>query len=181
MKNRGQLILINGATGAGKTTLCKSIRENVNIPFLHYSLDFFVFDADVLPKRKAPEFGISWSQMRENVIEGFYISIVALLAAGNNLVVDIIVENEEQKNQLLQLLKDEDVFSVGLHCSLPELIFREKARGDREVGLAEVDFKTVHTFIKYHLEIESAEIQQMTAEVIGKWLKRVRSLGIPVI
>ncbi len=90
MEIRQSLILLNGPSSAGKTTLCKAIREQIPAPFLHYSLDFFMFDADVLPKRRDPSLGITWPQMRPQVIEGFYQSVKALLQAGNNLVTDLI-------------------------------------------------------------------------------------------
>jgi chloramphenicol 3-O phosphotransferase len=108
---KGNLILLNGASSAGKTTLCKHIRDIIPAPFLHFSLDFIMFDADVLPKkRNIPELGITWKQMRPNVFEGFYRCLPALLSAGNNLLVDVIIEDENQKNRLLNLLATYDVF-----------------------------------------------------------------------
>lgn len=173
---RGSLILLNGASSAGKTTLCKHIRNIVPAPFLHFSLDFIMFDADVLPrKRNVPELGITWKQMRPNVFEGFYRCLPALLSAGNNLLVDVIIEDENQRNRLLSLLATYDVFFVGVHCSLETLIQREMLRGDRRTGDAELDLKTVHAFLSYDLEINSEAPAEVNAsKVVEAWLIRER-------
>lgn len=64
------LILINGASSAGKTTLCRAVRDAMPAPFLHFSLDFFMFGANVLPR--TPEGKIrDWPHLRPHVFQGF--------------------------------------------------------------------------------------------------------------
>ena len=111
--------------------------------------------------------------MRPNIFEGFYRCLPALLSAGNNLLVDVIIENENQKERLLDLLTDYDAFFVGVHCSLKVLQEREIMRRDRRIGDAEQDFKTVHTFLTYDLEINSEESSEMNSRrIVEAWLKR---------
>lgn len=174
LNTKGNIILLNGASSAGKTTLCKYIRDIVPAPFIHFSLDFIMFDADVLPKkRNVPELGITWKQMRPNIFEGFYRCLPALLSAGNNLLVDVIIENENQKERLLDLLTGYDIFFVGVHCSLKVLQDREMTRGDRRIGDAEQDFKTVHSFLNYDLEINSEESAEINSRrIVEAWLMR---------
>ena len=63
------LILINGASSAGKTTLCRAVRDAMPTPFLHFSLDFFMFGANVLPR--TPEGKIrDWPHLRPHVFQG---------------------------------------------------------------------------------------------------------------
>jgi chloramphenicol 3-O phosphotransferase len=169
----GCLILLNGASSAGKTTLCKAIRESIDAPFLHFSLDFFMFDADVLPKRRDLRYGITWAEMRPKVFEGFDRCLAALLEAGNNLVVDYIIESDAQKTRLLELLHSFDVFFVGVHCPLPELERREQARGDRRVGDAAKDFLTVHSFLPYDFEVDSCiSAQENAFKIVHAWQQR---------
>lgn len=172
--HNGSIILLNGASSAGKTTLCKKIRDIIPAPFIHFSLDFIMFDADALPKnRSEPDLGITWKQMRPNVFEGFYRCLPALLSAGNNLLVDIIIETENQKQRLLDLLKGYDAFFVGVQCGLDVLQEREKLRGDRRLGDAELDFKTVHTFLNYDFEVDSEEAPELNAQkIVEAWLER---------
>ncbi|NJK44564.1 MAG: hypothetical protein HC933_10015 [Pleurocapsa sp. SU_196_0] len=68
----------------------------------------------------------------------------ALARTGNNLVLDYIVEEKPQLECLVALLEGLDVFFVGVHCPLPELERRERARGDRRIRDARRDLETVH-------------------------------------
>ncbi|GMA16670.1 chloramphenicol phosphotransferase [Deinococcus metallilatus] len=171
----GKLILVNGASSAGKSTLCRAVRDKLDVPFLFFSLDFFLFTTDVLPKRRDPDGTFAWAAMRPHVFEGFYRCLPALLSAGNNPVVELIVETREQMDRLLDLLAPFDVFFVGLHCPLPELERRERARGDRRVGDARRDFETVHTFGRYDLEIDATKpLDQNVEAIITAWRARTR-------
>jgi chloramphenicol 3-O phosphotransferase len=73
------------------------------------------------------------------VFEGFHRCLPALLDAGNNLIVDDIIETPQMWTQFRTLLRGHDVFLVGLHCLPAELERREQARGDRRVGDAARD------------------------------------------
>lgn len=114
------LILINGASSAGKTTLCRAVRDAMPTPFLHFSLDFFMFGANVLPR--TPEGKIrDWPHLRPHVFQGFNRCLPALLDAGNNLVVDYIIETPAMWAEFGQFLHGHDVFLIGLHCPVEEL------------------------------------------------------------
>jgi chloramphenicol 3-O phosphotransferase len=53
-----------------------------------------------------------------------------LAAAGNDLVVEHIIEFASWRRQLAELLATLDVFLVGVHCDVGELDRRERMRGD---------------------------------------------------
>ena len=164
----GSLILVNGASSAGKTTLCRAVRDALPRPFLHFSLDFFMFDANVLPR--TPEGKIrDWPQLRPQVFQGFHRCLPALLNAGNNLVVDYIIETPGMWAEFREFLSGYDVWLVGVHCPVDELERREQARADRRVG----DAETVHTFTNYDLELECMEpLEHNVQKVIQAWEKR---------
>lgn len=177
----GQLILINGASSAGKTTLCRALRDalpdTATGPFLHFSLDFFMFDADVLPRMPRGKLR-DWQRIRPQVFDGFYRCPLALLGAGNNLVVDIIIKTAQQWDRLRELLAPYDVYLVGLRCPLEELERRELARGDRRMGDARSAAQTVHTFGPHDLELDCEDALQHNvarvniARVVAGWLAR---------
>lgn len=172
----GQLIVINGASSAGKTTLCRALRnalpDTATGPFLHFSLDFFMFDADVLPRTPHGKVR-DWQRIRPQVLGGFYRCLPALLEAGNNLVVDLIIEDESQRDCLRELLAPHDVYLVGLRCPLAELERRELARGDRHVGDARRDARTVHTFCAYDLAVDCEDaLADNVAQITAGWLAR---------
>lgn len=153
MTRFGSLILINGPSSAGKSTLAHALRDALPGPFLHFSLDFFMFGDTVLPRR--PDGTIrDWPTIRPHLFGGFNRCLNALLSAGNNLVVDYIIETPQMWQEFREQTQGFDVFLVGLHCPLAELERREQARGDRRVGDARRDLETVHSFTAYDLELD---------------------------
>ena len=116
-----------------------------------------------------------WSGMRAAFFEGFHRCLPALAQAGNNLLVEHIVETRTWMSRLVQLLEPFDVFFVGLHCPLAELEKRELHRRDRRAGEARHDHGVVHTFGTYDIEIDSTEcIEDNVAAVLLAWRSRRR-------
>lgn len=171
----GRLILLNGASSAGKSTLCRAIQAQIDEPFLQFSPDVLLFAAQVLPKRRDPEGPFTWAAMRPRLFEGYFRCLPAFLGAGNNLVVDYIIETPEQWRRLVELLRPFDVFLVGVHCPLDELERRERERGDRRLGDARRDLLTVHTFTRYDFEVDSRHPpEENAAAIIAAWRVRQR-------
>jgi chloramphenicol 3-O phosphotransferase len=169
----GQIILLNGASSAGKSTLCRAIQQAAEVPLLQFSLDFFMFGHGVLPARREEGGDFAWASMRPKLFEGYFGCLAALAQASNNLVVDYIIETPEQLMRLTEVLRPFDVFFVGVHCPLPELERRERQRGDRRVGDARRDFQTVHTFSAYDFEIDSSLPAEANATaVLEAWQRR---------
>ena len=169
----GRIILLNGASSAGKSTLCRAIQAQIDEPFLQFSLDFFMFGPGVLPRREGEGGAFVWSAVRPKLFEGYFACLPALAGTGNNLVVDFIVETPQQLRSLTRHLAPFDVFYVGVHCPLPELQRRERQRGDRRSGDARRDFQTVHTFSGYDFEIDSSRPAPENAErIIAGWTAR---------
>ncbi|SEN41003.1 chloramphenicol 3-O phosphotransferase [Chitinophaga rupis] len=169
----GKIILLNGASSAGKSTLCGALQAELTVPFLQFSLDFFMFNSKVLPKRREQTGPFSWPVIRPKLFGGYFNCLAGLANAGNNVLTDYIIESQEQLQQLIQKLGHLDVFLVGVHCPLPELERREKLRGDRAIGDAKRDLETVHTFTKYDFEVDSMNPPDENAKAIAEaWEQR---------
>jgi chloramphenicol 3-O phosphotransferase len=171
----GKIILIHGASSAGKSTLAVAVQEKIDIPLLHYSFDLFI-DGRILPMQRIRNGDFSWQAMRPQVIDGLHQTWRTLALAGNNLIIDHIVETEAEMSKLVRLLSDIDVFFVGLHCSLAELERREIKRGNRRQGEARTDFQNVHNFTSYDLELNSEQnsVEDNVNRLIGAWRERKR-------
>jgi len=170
----GKIILINGASSAGKTTLARALQQKLAEPFWHFSIDH-LRDAKVLPLERITSGEFAWPLLRPAFFEGFHRSLPALTEAGNNLIIEHIVETEAWMARLVQLLAPFDVFFVGLHCPLPELERREVARGDRRIGEARTDYRKVHSFGVYDLELESRDSLDLNVStVMAAWKARRR-------
>ena len=171
---KGKIILVNGASSSGKSTLCGGLQANLDLPFWHYSIDHFRHSG-VLPTQRINVGDFSWPQMRPAFFEGFHRSLPALAGAGNNLLVEYIVETAAWMSRLIRLLAPIDVFFVGLHCPLAELERRERQRGDRRDGETRQDHAVVHNFGIYDMEIDSTHpLDDNVCAVIKAWEARKR-------
>lgn len=168
----GKIILLNGASSSGNSTLARALQERLPLPFWHYSIDH-LNAAKVLPRNRIDSGEFPWPSLRQPFFEGFHRSLPALAAGGNHLVVEHIVETKEWMHRLLRLLAGHDVFFVGVHCPLPELERRERLRGDRRIGEARADFEVTHTFGRYDHECSSVEPGDgVVARIIEAWMAR---------
>jgi chloramphenicol 3-O phosphotransferase len=170
----GKIILINGASSAGKSTLARALQQQLPDPFLHWSFDH-LRESNALPMARIRNGELDWACMRPAVFDGFHRCLPALARAGNNLIVDHIIEQEQWLADLVELLAPFDVFFVGVHCPLPELERRERQRGDRRPGEAQRDFLTAHRFTEYDLAIDATRSNEgNVARLITAWQARSR-------
>lgn len=168
----GDIILLNGASSSGKSSIARALQARLPRPFWHISIDH-LRDAGVLPLDRIRQGEFPWAEMRDAFFLGFERSLVAYAEAGNHLVVEYIVETSEGMQRLVSTLGQFDVFFVGVHCPLQELERREKARGDRPVGDARRDFLTVHAHVEYDFEVDGTAPPEQNAELIVEaWAKR---------
>jgi len=170
----GKIILLNGASSAGKSTLARGLQQSLDEPFWHFSIDH-LFAGGVLPQARIDAGDFRWTDLRDPFLDGFHRSLPALAGAGNNLIVEHIIEEKSWMPRLLGLLGPFDVFFVGIHCPLPELERRERARGDRRIGDAKTDFATTHAFGIYDIEVDATlPADRNVGAVIAAWRKRSR-------
>jgi chloramphenicol 3-O phosphotransferase len=170
----GKIILINGASSSGKSTLAQALQATIDEPFWHYSIDHFR-DSGVLPMKRVDRGEFAWADMRPSFFDGFHRCLPALAEAGNNLIVEHIVETKAWMSRLLALLASHDVFFVGVHCPLAQLEIRERRRGDRRAGEARQDYQSVHTFCVYDIEVDSTQhLESNVTSVLSAWRSRTR-------
>lgn len=169
----GKIILLNGASSAGKSTLARAIRAQAEVPFWHISSDQFV-ESDMLAGRKAEGGPFAWTVQRPMFFQAFHRCLPAIASTGNNIVIDHVIEFDTWLRELVVLLAAYDVFFVGVRCPLAELERRERERGDRMLGEAHDHDLVVHTFGPYDLEIDSpaATPEDHAAHILAAWQAR---------
>lgn len=150
------IIVLNGTSSAGKSTLAKLLQARLDEPYLHVCIDAF---EDMMPVRREPDGAFATLAMLPGVLAGMHGSIRALALTGNNLIVDhVIIENDIPADWLegcIRAVQPFDVHLVGVRCELPELERREAARGDRHAGLAAWQYSRMHHAIRYDLEVDT--------------------------
>jgi chloramphenicol 3-O phosphotransferase len=179
MQNRlavppGKIIIINGPSSSGKTTLALALQKQLDLPFIRFSFDLFL-DHQAFPLEQIKNGRFSWEQMRPSVFQGLHQCLPALATAGNNIIFDHIIETRAWLHELISLIAELDLFFVGLHCSLSELERREMERGDRRPGDARQDWETVHSIPTYDLELDSEQpLNENVALLMQAWKARKR-------
>jgi chloramphenicol 3-O phosphotransferase len=168
----GAIILLNGASSSGKSTLARALQARIEAPFWHWSIDH-IRDAGVLPLARYRSGEFRWAESRPAFFDARHESLPVLARAGNNLIVEHIVETPVWLRRLARLLKGFDVFFVGVHCPLDELERREAVRGDRPRGDARRDFATIHAGVAYDFEIDmTAPTDRAADAVLAAWRTR---------
>lgn len=169
MRN-GRIILLNGTSSAGKSTLAKALRAALTEPFCYYASDQLADGGFRTIKQKTPHAGLS--NERARFFDGFHRSIVSFAEAGNDIVVEHIVEEAGWAQQLRALFAHLDTFWVGVHAPLAEMERRERERGDRTIGEARYHLKT-HDYCRYDIEVDTTEpLHSLVSSIIETWRAR---------
>jgi len=171
----GQVIILNGTSSAGKSTIAQALRDAMTEPFCYFASDQLA-DAGFRARR---EFCDKGPCERDRFFDGFHRSIAAFATAGNHLIVEHIVEEPRWQTDLLKYLSGIDTFWVGVHASVQELKRRERARGNRAIGEALFHLKT-HDYCRYDIEIDSTDpLGENVNRIVVAWRKRTERVGSP--
>ncbi|MDO9414731.1 chloramphenicol phosphotransferase CPT family protein [Pararhizobium sp.] len=166
----GRIIFLNGTSSAGKTTLAHALRKVLEDPFCYFASDQLADAGFRTIKRRIRHDPASGERRR--FFDGFHRSIAAFAAAGNDLIVEHIVEEQSWADDLTTLLSGVDVFWIGVHAPIEEIERRERERGNRQIGEARFHLKT-HGFCRYDLEVDTSQpMEQVADRVMAVWESR---------
>lgn len=169
------IILLNGASSSGKTTLALELQRQLPEPFLHFRVDH-LREGGILPMDRIQAGDFSWSVMRPAVFEAYHRMLRAMVESSCNVIADHIIETEAWRAQLAELLGGFDLLVVAVRCPLDELERRERARGNRRIGEAAQDAASCYNLCLHDLWIDSRlPVQENTATIIEHWLRREMS------
>lgn len=177
-----KVIVLNGVGSVGKSSVAKALQAIAAEPILHVAMDAFI---DMLPAAMfghpdvlvfeplqadgKPSIAIRTGPVVDRALKGMRRAVAAMATAGNDLVVDDVMIGEGEAGEYRDLLAGHDLRFVGLFAPLDVLEARERARGDREIGLARWQFDRVHRGVTYDLEIDTqASTPQETARRIAE-------------
>ena len=173
----GRIIFLTGASSSGKTSMARSIQEAMPTPFLHVASDHL---AEMVPARRTDHGPFAWwTTVRPRFFDAFHRCLPAMTEAGNDLIVDHLIEFGFWRNQLRELLTGLDVFLIGVHCDLDEIDRRERERGDRMTGegRGHIEIDRIHDLGPYDHEIDTTgrTPKDLATEVIDAWTHRTPS------
>lgn len=176
----GRIILLNGTSSSGKSTLAKALQAALPDPWLVIGIDTFVF---ALPKRYLDQplwsevfryvredgaadgpFRIETGPLGQELVSGMHRSVAALAAAGLDVVVDHVLLERVWLEECRQLWAGIDWCFVGVRCPLAVVEERERERRDRTLGQAAAQFAVVHEHgATYDVEVDTSELSPEAA------------------
>lgn len=134
---KGLIIVLNGVSSSGKSTLAKKLVKELP-DFFHLSIDDFDLVIDKMEDRTG-------KRLIPVSTEYFFHRTIQMFSdKGINLVVDQILHDSETILDFEETMQEYPVILVGVHCSILELEKREESRGDRHSGLAKFQLQFVH-------------------------------------
>lgn len=183
MSDYGRVILLNGTSSAGKTTVARMIQQLRPEPIQHIALDQF---RDGLPARfrglNSPEGtpgarGLNVAPVHEpggpdvpamsgtairfgdvglRMLTGMRQAIAAFAKAGNDVVVDDMRLDATYLSGYLAALAGIDVIFAAIHCDPASLNQRETERPGRFPGTAILHMHSVHAGCIYDVEVNTS-------------------------
>ena len=167
-----RIIVLHGASSAGKSTLAKALQAAAPMPLLALSFDT-IRDTGALPWSRFKAGDFDWAAHRRAVFGGLHGAIAAFARAGTNLVVEHILDWPGARAELDAAWAGLDTFWVGVHTPLAELQRREAQRGDRRAGSAAADFGSVHVGVAYDFEVDgTVPPETSAAAILQAWRRR---------
>ncbi len=148
MAKAGKVVVLNGTSSSGKSTLARELQQRLEETYLHCQLDAFW---NMTPQT-IPANSMNFPKMKLAMAK----SVKALADTGHNVVVDIVHSGLKSHLEFSNVLKSIVLLVVKVDCALDELERRELERGDRRLGLAKSQLDDVHGAIPYDLEIDTS-------------------------
>ena len=165
----GQLIILNGTSSAGKSSIAKALQEKLSEVFLHVQMDTFW---DMLPPSKNPHMLNIKAEMRYALpdVVGVFVN------RGKNVILDIVCGQKT-----VELYQKYHPYLVAIKPELEVVKVREIGRGDREIGLAESQRSLVSEGILYDLEIDNSSltVAQTADKIIEAYTQAKCSSTLP--
>jgi chloramphenicol 3-O phosphotransferase len=158
-----QVIVLNGGSSSGKSTLARSLQAVLPDPWLTFGVDDFV--ASLPASLRASDDGIAFGSdggvsvgPAFSALDAAWVTgIAAMAAAGAHVVVDeVFLGGPHSQNRWRKALGDLPVLWVGVRCDPATATAREAARGDRTIGMAALQAELVHQGVAYDLEVDTA-------------------------
>jgi chloramphenicol 3-O phosphotransferase len=157
----GKIILINGTSSSGKTSILQALQETLPDPWLDMGLDRFIF---MLPKRylDRPEWDDVMGKATEaggtghRLVSAMHHAIEAAARSGFNILADHVLVEEAWVEECARLFAGRPAYLIGVRCPLEVLEERERERKDRTLGQARAQFDVIHKYCVYDLEVDSS-------------------------
>jgi len=171
----GVVIILNGPSAVGKSSLQKAIQKLAQKPYISLGIDSLFNDPfpdehGSLGTKTNTDFEkqlrhvtidnntvyLHIGQQGQKIVSGMNQAIAAYAQAGNNVVVDYIMYEKSWMQELLKNLSGCPVYLVGVTAPLETIQERERSRSTSPIGHAKSHYNTVHEGNNYDLWIDTS-------------------------
>jgi chloramphenicol 3-O phosphotransferase len=158
----GAVIILNGPSSSGKTTLAQAIQARSAEPWLHLGLDAFVdgldrrfLDLDGQRPIELVEGRIELGPVAGRLVSAMQSAVVAVARTGMNVIADhILLDPRWFEHYQAQA---EGIPTLLIAVTAPAVVIeaREQARGDRVLGMASAQALVVHQHVRHALTVDT--------------------------
>jgi chloramphenicol 3-O phosphotransferase len=172
------LIVLNGTSSAGKTTLATSLQKRFSTPVQVSGVDtFLALQPDSMfapPGSGVATDGFTWCPVQvegqqawavrpglkgEALMRAVHAYWAACAAEGIAQVIDHVLLSEAMALDLQERLADFDPMYVAVRCPLDVVDQRERDRGDRLLGQGRGIGATVHDFLTCDVDVDTSVLR----------------------
>lgn len=129
-------IVLHGPTSAGKSSLAVALQDSSDVPVFHITLDAFVEMSRRRDMRSAEELDQALAIHHLNLQS----TLKRVVESHFEIVLDLVLRDTVALEKCIAALSPLRTFVVGVWCPLDVLEQRERARGDRDEGMARSQF-----------------------------------------
>lgn len=170
----GQVLVLNGPSSSGKTTLARMLQARLPTAHQHVQLDAFrAMEPEgywVLSKREGP----AVVALRTTALcRAMGATVRTYALHGQNTIFDVALVRDSDWRDFLYELGECPALLIGVVCDVEELARRERGRGDRELGLAAAQAMRIHAGRPYDTTVDSgaSSAEQCAAQIL-EWLAK---------
>ena len=155
MVKKAEIIILNGTSSSGKTSLAKALQNLLDPTYLYLALDTF---GDMFPDHYLDVENEDLAAARKNNVLSIMLNYIKFFASSeNDLIIDHVLDESSYLLTLVKELSEFNLIFIGVHCPLHVLEKRENIRGDRKIGLARSQYENVHKGINYNFEVDTSQ------------------------
>ncbi len=159
--HKGNIILLNGTSSAGKSTTAQAVQAIMDEPYLHTGVDHYqlafpsnLVNIDGQEENEAVGWEVVYGPTHlqsirigpvgKQLITGMYHMIAALSDNGIHVVVDDVIWNQWILETAVSILHNHPLHFIALDLSLATSKQREQQRGNRGPGNAQFFYTRVY-------------------------------------